>query len=948
VTVSGGATTNSVDGFQVDRSTIAGVVWRDADGDMMQGSGEIGLMGMVVTLTGAGPDGLFGTTDDFTRTTTASSTGAYSFSLLPAGDYRVSVDSATLAGGYVLTTSATSLSVTLAQGQTVSSLDFGFAQPTLVKSDGTLFDDANGNGQLDSGDTIIFVITLTNVSTTTGFTVSIEDVVPAGFSLWDILSAPLSDRSGTTSSLVRLSSINVLPSDVITVIYTIVPCVDAPDGITANESACADVFEDGMTDLCDAGAISAVANTAAAATYPAYCSLTYQVGLYAGNGWPGYSGDNIPAANVGKLFNPYQAAVDGENNLYIADHSNHVVRKVDAVTGIITTVAGIPGTPGYIGDGGQATSARLRLPADVFVRGYDLYIADKGNNVIRKVDLIDGTITTVAGTGVQGFAGDGGPATAAQLNRPNSVYTDVAGNIYIADTFNFAIRRVDAASGVITTIAGTGGVHGHGADGGPALNSPLEWVMDLAMTSGCEGDVLYFSEQNGYNLIRRIVNGNYETIIGREGSAAYGDCGPAKLAQLRRPVGITFDTLGNLYIADRDNHKIRRVDMASGLVTTVVGTGVAGKGVVGGLGTQTQLNTPTGVTVGTNNILYVVDTANHRVLSVDLNDERQPAHPVFPAVTPNTVTTLMGTGTAGWAGDGMLATAARLDHPARIAFDDDGNMIVADFSAHRIRIVYAYNSRSRTLAGTGQAGYTGDGGPADFAQISFPVDVATAPGLVYFTDQGNRVVRVINTVNGTISTLATPGFEFLQPDGIARLGQTLFVSDRQLGVVVSINTATGAVTTLASGLVSPRGLAVEPSGTVLAAELGRHRIVRLAEGAVSVVAGNGLMRLAGDGGSAIAASLAQPMDVEVTADGTILVADTRNNAIRAISPAGVITTVVGTGAAGFNGDGRAPRETTLNNPWGVTVDAAGNIVIADRLNQRIRIAGTVSPAGSVD
>ncbi|MBI1292164.1 hypothetical protein GC173_13130, partial [bacterium] len=944
VTVVGGSSVSTADGYQLQAASVSGRVWDDEDGNQAIDGTESGLSGIEVTLTYAGTDGVFGNSDDTTATDITESLGGYSFESLVAGNYRVSVAAQAAGESYILTTDSTTIAVTLTESQAATGRNFGFGEPILDKTDGTLLNDVDNNGQFDSGDTVGFVITLTNVSTTTGFTTSIEDVIPPGFSLWEILTGPAGDSSATTSNFVSYKDVNVGAGDTIVIIYTLTPCWDVAVGTSGNTSACIDIGQNSTTELCDAGSISSVEGNHTPGTYPNFCSQTYVSAYHAGNSWPGYNGDGITAANNAMLFNPYQSAVDGENNLYIADHSNHAVRKVDASTGIITTVAGLPNNPGYTGDGGSATAARLRLPADVFVRGYNLYIADKGNSVIRKVDMVDNTITTVAGNGIGGYSGDGGLATAAQLDRPNGVYVDLAGNIYIADTFNFAIRKVDAATGIITTIAGTPTVHGHGADGGVAATEPLEWVMDLAMTSGCDGDTLYFSEQNGYNLIRRIVNGRFETIIGRQGSSALGDCGPAKLAQLRRPVGLAFDTVGNLYIADRDNHKVRKVDTHSGLVTTIAGDGTPGKLGVGNLATSTQLNMPSGVVVGTDNVLYITDTANHRVLRLDLNDPRQPEVPSFPSVTSGALHTIMGVaGSYGYNGDGALADKTQLSYPGRVTFDADGNMIVADFSNHRIRIVYAINSRSRTLAGDGTAGYTGDGGQSEFARINFPTDVATGPGgMIYFTDQVNGVVRAINTQTGLISTLTVNGVTFVQPDGLAISGTTLYVSDRSTGMVTAVDLETNIGETIITGLISPRGLAVDgETGALYIAELGKHRIQRFsATDGLVVVAGDGFARFTGDGGPATAASLFQPMDVEVTPGGDLLIADSRNNAIRKVDLDGFISTVAGTGVAGYNGNDLDPTTAQLNQPWGVTVTSGGIIVISDRLNFIIRTLGT--------
>jgi uncharacterized repeat protein (TIGR01451 family) len=963
VTVLAGETTDTTDvGFQPRTASLAGLVWRDMDGSKARELGEGVFEGVLVRLDYAGPDGIFGTADDSTwASTTTGTDGRYSFTELPAGEWRVVLPNGSPAVEYILTTDALTLSASLAVGQHIDDLDFGFGPPILVKSDALLLHDNNGNGQLDGGDVVYYTITLTNVSTTTGFTTDLFDLIPPGFSLYEILTAPDANRSLTTSSALFLEGIDVPPAGTITVIYTLTPCPNLPDGTFETTSACIDMDGDSGYEICDAGSIGPISGTPPViATIPSFCSESALISTVSGNGWGGYTGDNIPAT-TGQHFFPLQASADAFGNLYVADTSNHIVRRIDAATGILTTVAGTPNTAGYAGDGAAATAARLRLPADVHVQGERLYIADKGNSVIRLVDLDTGIITTVAGNGTQGASGDGGPATAAQLDRPNAVLADAAGNIYIADTFNFAIRRVDASTGTISTIAGTLAAHGHGPDGSVAAGSPLEWVMDLALTPGCVTPTLYFSEQNGYNLIRRIVDGKYETIIGQAGSSNFGDCGPGALAQLKRPVGIAFDSNGDLYIADRDNHKVRKVNMATGLVATFAGTGVAGFSGDGGIGIDARLNTPTGLAVGPNNVLYIVDSANHRIRSMNLNAPEQPVLPDFPDAQPGLINIVAGTGASGYNGDGTYGWNARLNHPARFAVAPNGDVILADFSNHRIRRIYASNWMIATIGGTGERGLSGDGGSARTARIAFPVDVALdANGNIYFTDQGNNMVRRIDAATGTISRVAGTGTNastgdggpaldanLAQPDGIAFRNGALFVSERASGNIRRIDLVTGLISTVGAGLISPRGLDVDPAGNILVAELGAHRVrlVSAADGSLATLAGHGLARYEGDGGPALWAGLSQPMDVAFDRQGGFFIADSRNHVIRHVNALGTITTTAGAGIAGkFQPEGPA-LETHLSEPWGVGLTPAGDLLISDRFNHRIRAVG-IPPAGS--
>ena len=282
-------------------------------------------------------------------------------------------------------------------------------------------------------------------------------------------------------------------------------------------------------------------------------AVTGLISTVAGNGTSGFGGDG-GAATSAMLDTPADTKLDGAGNLYIADSANHAIRMVNAVTGIITTIAGVGGQEGYSGDGGQATQAHLAYPSGVAFDGdHVLYISDTGNNVIRRVDLVTGIITTVAGTGTAGYAGDGGPATAALLNYPWGIALDGAGNSYVADLSNNCVRKV-MLGGTISTVAGTG-ARGYGGDSGLAkqaeLNVPAGVVVDVAGN-------LYVAD-SGNHLVRKVsaTTGIIETIAGAPGLVTSGDGGAAIGAQLYGPYALFLDGPGNLYIADYFNNVIR-------------------------------------------------------------------------------------------------------------------------------------------------------------------------------------------------------------------------------------------------------------------------------------------------------------------------------------------------------------------------------------------------------
>ena len=360
----------------------------------------------------------------------------------------------------------------------------------------------------------------------------------------------------------------------------------------------------------------------------------------------------------------------------------------------IATIAGTGDagyrTGGYSGDGGSAVAARLNFPTALAVDGSgNLYVADTWNHRIRRVDAT-GTITTIAGTGAQGYSGDGGPAASALLDTPAGVALDVRGNRYIADSFNHRIRRVDAA-GNITTIAGTG-AQGFSGDGGPAVSAQLNSPAHVALDG--QGN-LYIAD--GFNnRVRRVdTTGTITTIAGTGAQGFSGDHGPAVRARLNLPVSVALDGSGNLYIADRENHRIRRVD-ASGVITTIAGVGLGRFNGRDGPSVTAVLHRPAGVALDGSGNLYIADSGNHHVRRVN---------------TTGTITTIAGTTNAesrfgnrpiegGYNGDSGPALEVRLDHPIGLALDGSGNLYVADSLNNRIRVVARPPQTPRRLTAT--------------------------------------------------------------------------------------------------------------------------------------------------------------------------------------------------------------------------------------------------------
>lgn len=336
---------------------------------------------------------------------------------------------------------------------------------------------------------------------------------------------------------------------------------------------------------------------------------TFTITTVVGTGEKGFAGDGGPAA-AALLNGPFDLAFDPGGNLYFADTFNHRIRRVDGRSGVITTIAG-NGTAGYGGDGGPALQAALNEPYGVVVdRAGNVYIADRKNACVRRIDAASGIITTFAGTGAPGYSGDGGPAAEAGLAEPNGLAFDPEERrLYIADVADHRVRLVGLASGTITTLAGTGAAE-HSGDGGAARAAGVFGAR--AVKVGGDGTV-YLLERQGSSL-RRVdpVNGVITTLAGTGARGYGGDGGPAAAAVFDAPKEMALDRDGSLVIVDTENHAIRRIDRATGNVETIVG-GRQGGGGDGGPATAAGLDRPHGAVVGPDGAIYIGDTNNHRI-----------------------------------------------------------------------------------------------------------------------------------------------------------------------------------------------------------------------------------------------------------------------------------------------------------------------------------------------
>ncbi len=575
---------------------------------------------------------------------------------------------------------------------------------------------------------------------------------------------------------------------------------------------------------------------------------------------------------------------------------------------MISSIAG----SNEVGDGELAVRAQLGNAEGLALDGRgNLFIADALDNRVRSVNLTTGIIQTVTGNGHLGFSGDGGPAVSGQLSRPYGVAADSAGNVYVADYGNRRIRRI-GADGNISTVVG-GGVAGAPEPLSARLTGPRNVAVD---SSGN----LYIAEFDGHQVLRLGRDGRLTRVAGT-GSAGYNGEGLATEFRLNFPAGLAVDRDDALLIADSGNHRVRRLH--GGLLTTVIGPQTVGEKPV----------TPTGVAVGADGVLYVADGGRKRVLRRAVNGQvtalgegrllaaRDVAVDslgrvyvagsgvVWRLSPTGELAAVAGDGRYGKVEEGGPATRAYLNGPTGVAVDITGNVYISEPWVHRVRRLRPSGALT-TVAGTGERGASGDGGPATMARLIDPVGVAADRfGNLYIGDGlGHRVRRVAAT--GVMTTLAGNG-------------QAGSGGDFHQAALAQLN--------------RPEGLAVDSEGNLYIADAANHRVRRVSwNGFITTVAGNGLRGYAGDGGAAAQALLDSPSAVAMDAHGNLYIADSGNHVIRRVGAEGIIRTIAGVGTRGFSGDGGRATLAALNGPAGVAADGQGNVYIADTGNHRIR------------
>ena len=663
----------------------------------------------------------------------------------------------------------------------------------------------------------------------------------------------------------------------------------------------------------------------------------------------GGTDDGRPATLA--VISPYSVAADASGNLLVGDSTRRVVRKVTGRTGLVSTVAG-NGSQTFSGDGTPATLAGIGTVGALAVDlAGNLYLAGGSTYRVVKVDARTGVLSTVAGTGApNGSWGDGGPATAAVVNA-NGLAVGRTGNLYLA--CGNTVRKVDGATGIITTVAGSPGLSGSSGDGGPATAAALTatWIA----VDGSEN--LYLADPLGHRVRKVDGRTGIITTLAGDGRAAFdGDGGPATAAGLAYPQGLALDAAGNVFLADMYAHRVRRVDAATGIITTVAGGGIAGPsgggayGGDGGPATAAGLSRPVGVALDPDGNLFVSDSGNMRVRRVDSRS--------------GTITTAMGTGALSPPLDGLPATAAELLGPAAVAVGADGELFFADSGAGRVGRIDPRTARAEVLAGTGERDeigrgtFGGDGGPATAAALWGPGGVvAGATGNIYISDRYNGRVRKVT--GGVITTVAGGGSSppgdggpataaSLRPQGLAMSpAGDLLVADGPSNRVVRLDSRTGTLTTAAgrgtgdggpataATLLGPYSVAVGPSGDVFVADYsgGRVRRVSPSTGSISTFAGGGVED-PGDGGPATLAVVWYPASVATDRAGNVYFSE--GTRVRRVSAeTGAITTVAGSSTSATFGDG-GPATAAGFAASGIALDAAGNIFIADFVGNRVR------------
>jgi hypothetical protein len=583
-----------------------------------------------------------------------------------------------------------------------------------------------------------------------------------------------------------------------------------------------------------------------------------------------------------RFFNPTSVAVDSSGNIYVADGGDHTIRKVTS-GGTVTTLAGSSGQAGSTD--GTGSGALFLYPYAVAVDASgNVYVADSGNNNIRRITPA-GNVNTLAGNaGLTGSAN--GTGTAALFNQPQGITVDGSGNVYVSDTNNCTIRKVTAA-GVVTTLAGNAGQAGssNGTGSAALFNYPAGLGVDAS------GNVYVADFDN--DTIRMVTPAGVVTTLAGTAGVSGSANGAGGAAQFNHPLAVALDGSGNVYVADTSNQLVREIT-AGGNVSTLAGTaGIGGR--ADGSGAAAQFFYPAGVASTASGVLYVADTGNHTLREV----------------ASGSVSTFAGSAGSPGIANGT-GTQALFDYPHGVAVNGSGSVYIADSGNNLIRLSTSAGVVT-TFAGSGLAGSAD--GAAGAASFNAPAGVAVdGGGNVYVADTGNSTIRKV-APGGAVTTFA----------GVS--GQT------------GSSDGTGS----AALFNQPQGLAVDTAGNVYVADTNNDTIRKITSGGtVTTLAGAAGQTGTGDGAGG-SARFNHPYAVAVDGSGNVYVADFNNATIRMINTSNTVSTLAGTGGeTGFtDGTGFAAR---FNQPYAVAVDGSGNVYVADTYNRAIR---AITPSGVV-